>query len=103
MDGDPEEHGDDVLLNGVCVCLPTDGLSLSDLLVFFTGDPYLPSDYHGTGLTVLFATPDDVIEFPRARTCSYELVLPVVHAVYPSFRDAMSLALRLGSVGFGLA
>jgi hypothetical protein len=71
--------------------------------VFFTGDPYLPADRLTTGAAVSFASPDDAIDMPRARTCSYELVLPVSHVVYETFRDAMSRALRFGTVGFGLA
>jgi HECT-domain (ubiquitin-transferase) len=87
-----------------CIIRSTaDGLSLSDLLVFFTGDPYLPPDHLTTGVTIMFASPDDAVDMPRARTCNYQLVLPVCHAVYATFRDAMSRALRFGAVGFGLA
>jgi len=64
-------------------------VSLATLLFFATGAPYLtgPPHEYVSVFRVLFEDSNEKI--PRARTSLNELVLPVCHTTYRSFRDSM--------------
>jgi len=63
--------------------------TLSDLLQFMTGEPYLPAR--------LFLTFNKEIVYPVAHACSNNLDLPTTHQHYSDFRDAISFALQHGT------
>ena len=93
---------------GSCLNLYLDGsmfyvstsanVTFESLLQFITGAPYYSSM---EGAVVKFSEPDQTL--PVAHACSSELVLPTAHKSYRDFRVAVTKALELSGVGFGLA
>jgi len=63
--------------------------SLSDLIQFVSGTPYLPAQ--------LVLTFNNEIVYPVAHACFNQLDLPTRHEQYAQFRDAISFALQHGT------
>ena len=73
---------------------------LSDLILFWTGYPSLPTDTRAKLVVrLLQKTPNKVL--PEADTCPRVLLLPTIHEQYGEFRNAMDKAIEYAKCGFG--
>ena len=68
--------------------------------MFWTGYPCFPSNA-GTKLKVEYLAHDDSKVMAEAKTCSYSMSIPTVHASFGLFRDFMDKTIAFGKRGFG--
>ncbi len=73
------------------------GVSLSDVLVFFTGADSIPP----TGYETATLNLNDTNHFPTASTCAVQLTLPTKYHDYNDFKSVMDTAMKMHG-GFGL-
>lgn len=76
-------------------------MTLRDLLFFATGLKDIPPVGFQTGPTLRFMH-DDGSRYPKAHTCSCDLLIPVCHTNFDEFLRDMDFGITSGH-GFGYA